>query len=474
MANILEKIVADKRIEIDALKIAKPLVSFIDDLVPTTKDMYAALRRSEDKPEAGFILECKKASPSKGLIRPDFDVKSICQTYDKYAAAISVLTDEKYFQGNFDYLKLVTESVACPVLNKDFFIDTYQVHLARFYGADAILLMLSVLSDEEYLELAAVAQQYNLAILTEISNEQERDRAITLNAKMIGINNRDLRDLSTDIARTFDFAPTLPDDRIIISESGIYSNEQVRELAPAVDGFLVGSSLMAMDNNVYNDIDLACRKLIFGNNKVCGLTSPEYAIAAAKSGARFGGLIFAEKSPRFVTTSQAQAIVAFESNKPHLEYVGVFVNHEQSSIVELVKSLNLHAVQLHGNEDDEYITLLKKQLDKNDCSSCEIWQASAIKEHVPALSTQVNHHVLDGKSPGSGQAFNWRLLADSEQDLSTSLLAGGLNNDNINDALQQLKNVDLFGLDLNSGVETSPGIKSSEKLSQVFAKIRNY
>ena len=484
MANILEKIVANRRIEIAALKKTKPLASFIDELKPTTKDMYAALKRTKDKPQAGFILECKKASPSKGLIRPDFDVKSICQTYDKYAAAISVLTDEKYFQGNFDYLKLVTDTVNCPVLNKDFFIDTYQVYLARHYGADAILLMLSVLSDDEYLELASVAEQYNLAILTEISTTQERDRAIKLNAKMIGINNRNLRDLSTDISRTFDLAPSLPDDRIIISESGIYNNAQVRELAPAVDGFLVGSSLMAMDNNPYNDIDLACRKLIFGNNKVCGLTAPEYAIYAAESGARYGGLIFAQKSPRCVTKEQALTIVAAT---PHLDYVGVFVNQsltnsDGTGIIELVKSLNLTAVQLHGNEDTAYIEALKLQLSENRCESCEVWQARSVLEnapensleHIPKLSSQVDHHVLDGKSPGSGQAFNWQVLAESEQDLSNSLLAGGLNSDNIHLALAQLTNVDLFGLDLNSGVETSPGIKSSEKLAQVFAQIRNY
>ena len=475
MANILDKIVANRRIEIDALKKSKPLENFIDELTPTTKDMYAALRRTADKPEAGFILECKKASPSKGLIRPDFDVKSICQTYDKYAAAISVLTDEKFFQGNFDYLKLVTETVSCPVLNKDFFIDSYQVYLARYYGADAILLMLSVLSDDEYLELAAVAEQYNLAVLTEISTTEECDRAIKLNAKMIGINNRNLRDLSTDISRTFDFAPTLPDDRIIISESGIYSNAQVRELAPAVDGFLVGSSIMAMDNNVYNDIDLACRKLIFGNNKVCGITAPEYAIAAVESGARYGGLIFAEKSPRCITKEQALNIISVSSNKKlHLEYVGVFVNHKRCDIVDLVKSLNLTAVQLHGNEDEAYIADLKSKLEDNNCSSCQIWQASPVLNSVPELSVNVTQHVLDGKSPGSGQSFDWQLLADSEQDLSNSLLAGGLNGDNINLALAQLTNLDLLGLDLNSGVETSPGIKSSEKLIQVFAQIRNY
>jgi len=470
MANILEQITANRRIEIEALKKTKPLASFIDELTPTTKDMYAALRRSEDKPEAGFILECKKASPSKGLIRPDFDVKTICQTYDKYAAAISVLTDKKYFQGDFDYLKLVTETVSCPVLNKDFFVDTYQVYLARYYGADAILLMLSVLSDDEYVALANVAEQYKLAVLTEVSTAEECERAIKLNAKMIGINNRNLRDLSTDIARTFELAPTLPDDTIIISESGIYSNAQVRELAPAVDGFLVGSSLMGMDNNRYNDIDLACRKLIFGDNKVCGLTAAKYAEAAAKSGARFGGLIFAEKSPRAITKEQALTIV---STKPYLDYVGVFVNHQIADIVDLVKSLNLYAVQLHGSEDESYITALKTQLSENDCH-CELWQAKSVLESVPVLSKQVAHHVLDGKSPGSGKPFDWQVLSTSEQDLSASFLAGGLNNDNIQLALKQLTQLDLFGLDLNSGVETSPGIKCSEKLSQVFAQIRNY
>jgi indole-3-glycerol phosphate synthase/phosphoribosylanthranilate isomerase len=471
MANILEKIVHDKRIEIDALKSAKPLASFIDELRPTTKDMYSALSRTEEKPEAGFILECKKASPSKGLIRPDFDVKAICQTYDKYAAAISVLTDEKYFQGNFEYLKIVTESVKCPVLNKDFFIDSYQVYLARYYGADAILLMLSVLSDEEYLELSAVAQKYDLAILTEISNAEERDRAVKLNAKMIGINNRNLRDLSTDLARTFDFAPTLPDDTIIISESGIYTNAQVRELAPAVDGFLVGSSLMAPDNNPYQDIDLACRKLIFGNNKVCGLTAPQYAIAAADAGARFGGLIFAEKSPRFVTPQMAQSIINTDT---HLEYVGVFVNAEITEIIELVKNLQLSAVQLHGSEDDHFIKTLIAELSSNECSFCQVWQASPVADKVPLLNNDANQHLLDGQSPGSGKPFDWQVLALSEQDLSKSFLAGGLNCGNITQAIEQLTHLDLFGLDLNSGVEQSPGIKSSEKLANVFSHIRNY
>lgn len=462
MANILEKIVIDKRVTVEELKKELPLESFIDDLVPTKKSMYDALTRTAEKPYAGFILECKKASPSKGLIRPDFDVKSICQTYDKYAAAISVLTDEKYFQGKFEYLKLVTDTVKCPVLNKDFFIDPYQVYLARYYGADAILLMLSVLSDEEYIEMAEIAERYNLSILTEISTEEEKVRAINLGAKLIGINNRNLRDLSTDISRTFDFAPSIPNDRIVISESGIYTNDQVRELAPAVDGFLVGSSVMAED-----DIDLACRKLIFGNNKVCGLTQPEHAQHAADSGAQFGGLIFAEKSPRCINEETALSIV---SECPSLQYVGVFVNHKRKEIAALAKSLNLFAVQLHGTEEQEYIDALREQLPEG----CQIWKAIPVENEVSPFAVQADHYVLDGKNAGSGQTFNWQALADSEQNLSTSFLAGGLKAENISEAVAQLTAQDLYGLDINSGVESSPGIKCREKLQTVFAHIRNY
>lgn len=460
--NVLAKIVEDKRDYVEQLKQRLPLESFIEQLTPTNKDLYQAL--SEEN--AGFILECKKASPSKGLIRQHFDVSEIAGIYDKYATGISVLTDEKYFQGHYDYLKTVTSQVNCPVLNKDFFIDAYQVHLARYYGADAILLMLSVLSDQEYQELAAVAQQYKLAILTEVSNDDELQRAIDLNAKLIGINNRNLRDLTTDIARTFEFAPKIPDDRIVISESGIYTNAQVRELAPAVDGFLVGSSIMAKD-----DIDLACRQLIFGDNKICGLTQVEHANYAYQAGAVYGGLIFAEKSPRCISSKQAQAIVeSCNSANNALNFVGVFVNHQIEQVATLANQLKLHAVQLHGQEDEQYVANLKPLLP----STCQIWRAQAVDGQVPQLKTDAQHIVLDGKQAGSGQVFRWQNLIDSEQTFSHCFLAGGLSIDNIAAAISLLTTQELFGLDINSGVESSPGEKSQAKIEQIFAKIRNY
>lgn len=459
MSNILAQIVADKREVIERMKEDFPLDSFVVGVSPSVRrSLYDTL--SEEN--AGYILECKKASPSKGLIREDFDAVEIAKVYEKYAAGISVLTDEKYFKGKYEYLQAVCKAVDVPVLNKDFFFDTYQVHLARYYGADAILLMLSVLNDDEYKELAEVAKSYNMAILTEISNNEELERAIALDAKLIGINNRNLRDLSTDISRTFHFAPKIPDDRIVISESGIYTNAQVRELAPAVDGFLVGSSIMAKD-----DIDLACRTLIFGQNKVCGLTSSSAATAAKNSGAVYGGLIFAQKSPRFVSIEQAQEIVATESG---INYVGVFVNADINQVAEYAEKLGLFAVQLHGRENDNFIERLQAKLP----SSCQIWQAQSVRDKVAPLSDKVSYHVLDGATPGSGQAYNWRALADTEQDLSTSFLAGGIGEENIENSIEVQNVQKLFGLDINSGVESAPGVKCEKKLTKVFAKIRRY
>ncbi len=464
--NVLEEIVANKRLEIEQLKQQMPLASFIDTLTPSKKDMYGALRRTQQKPYAGFILECKKASPSKGLIRSDFNVQAISQIYNKYAAAISVLTDKKYFQGCYDYLKTVSETVTCPVLNKDFFIDPYQVYLARYYGADAILLMLSVLNDEQYQTLAQLAEHYNLAILTEVSTEQECLRAVKLKAKMIGINNRNLRDLSTDIDRTFTLAPLLPKEAILISESGIYTNQQIRKLAPVVSGFLVGSSIMAE-----KDIELACRELIYGNIKICGLTTAAQAQQISELGGVFGGLIFAEKSPRYITIEQAKTIV---NQAPKLNYVGVFVNHKRQQIIKIIEELSLHAVQLHGDEDQAYIEALSAQIKQCKQPHCQIWRAVAVESKLPTLPENVDHYVLDGKNAGSGVPFNWQILNESQQDLSACLLAGGLSTDNIKQAINTMQKYHLFGLDINSGVESCIGKKCPDKLAQIFAQIRNY
>ncbi|GAM72421.1 indole-3-glycerol phosphate synthase [Vibrio sp. JCM 19236] len=282
MAQVLAKIVDDKAIWVAERKQTQPLETFKDSLEQSDRNFYEALSGDKTK----FILECKKASPSKGLIRDDFDLDYIASIYANHADAISVLTDEKYFQGNFDFLPQVKRLTTQPVLCKDFMIDTYQVYLARHYQANAILLMLSVLTNEEYKELAEVAHSLGMGVLTEVSNDEELERAIKLKAKVVGINNRNLRDLTIDLNRTKELAPKLPEGTTVISESGIYNHQQVRDLSKFANGFLIGSSLMAEQN-----LELAVRKVLIGENKVCGLTHADDAAKAYQAGAVFGGLI---------------------------------------------------------------------------------------------------------------------------------------------------------------------------------------
>ncbi|WP_244325753.1 bifunctional indole-3-glycerol-phosphate synthase TrpC/phosphoribosylanthranilate isomerase TrpF [Shewanella aestuarii] len=459
-SNVLTRIVDTKVAHIAALKQRFPEA----DLQPKISDrsLFAALKQ----PNAQYIFECKKASPSKGLIRPVFDVEAIADIYAKYAAGISVLTDEQFFQGDMNYIPLVRSRVTQPILCKDFFVDPYQVKLAAHQGADAVLLMLSVLDDDQYRLLAAEAAKYQLDTLTEVSNEAELQRAIDLNAPIIGINNRNLRDLSTDLATTEVLAPHIPADRVVISESGIYTHDQIRRLNPLVDGYLVGSSIMAQD-----DIDLACRQLLFGNNKVCGLTNIDDVQAVAKSGAVFGGLIFYPKSPRAITLEAATEIVtSMKSQQIGLNMVGVFVNAELNEIVIAAKNLRLFAVQLHGDETELEIAALN-QCFNDEAINCQIWKAIAVDNQTGKVAnkpTGVKRYLYDSKSGsqfgGTGERFNWQAIDDK----SKAILAGGLAANNAYEASQQ----GFYGLDFNSGVESSPGIKDQQKLTAVFNELR--
>lgn len=450
--TILEKIVQDKAQWVEARKAQQPLATFQDALQPAGRSFYHALQGARTV----FILECKKASPSKGLIRDDFDPATIAGIYRHYASAVSVLTDEKYFQGSFDFLPIVSAALSQPVLCKDFIIDPYQIYLARHYQADAILLMLSVLNDEEYRQLAAVAHSLKMGVLTEVSNEAELERAIALEAKVVGINNRDLRDMSIDLNRTRQLAPRLSHGVTVISESGIHNYAQVRELSHFANGFLIGSALMEEP-----DLAGAVRRVLLGDNKVCGLTRADDARAAYEAGAIYGGLIFAEGSPRRIDSVQAQQVMA---GAP-LRYVGVFRNAAISDIVTQASALKLHAIQLHGDEDRAFVAELRAALP----AEVAIWKALSIKSALPARDwPHVDRYVFDNGNGGSGQRFDWSLLQD--QDLSDVLLAGGLGADNCVEAAR----LGCAGLDFNSGVESAPGIKDASKIAAVFRTLRAY
>lgn len=450
--TVLNKIVQDKAVWLAERQQQQPLSSFQNEVKPSTRSFYDALQGARTV----FILECKKASPSKGLIREDFDPATIAGIYKHYASAVSVLTDEKYFQGSFDFLPIVSAAITQPVLCKDFMIDPYQVWLARFYQADAILLMLSVLDDEQYRQLSAVAHSLNMGVLTEVISDEELERATALGAKVVGINNRDLRDLSIDLDRTRRLAPKVAHGVTVISESGINRYSQVRELSHFANGFLIGSALMSED-----DLSAAIRRVILGDNKVCGLTRAEDARSAHEAGAIYGGLIFAEGSPRKVDVEKARQVM---SGAP-LKYVGVFRNNSIRDIVTYTGELSLCAVQLHGDEDQAFVSALRAELPE----TVQIWKAFSIKEALPNRDWQhVDRYVFDNGNGGSGQRFDWSLL--SGQSLDNVLLAGGLGADNCVAAAQ----LGCAGLDFNSGVESEPGIKDASKIASVFNTLKAY
>ena len=243
--TVLDSIVQARRERIEELRTRFGHLR-TEELPRSQRSFAAALRTRSGRsrsPQPALIMECKAASPSRGTIRSDYDPATLAAQYAPYAAAVSVLTEPDRFNGSFDDLAAVREVVDVPVLCKDFIVDEVQVLAARSLGADAVLLMLSVVPDDVYRELAELAHSLGMEVLTEVSTPQEMHRASALGAEVIGINNRDLRTLETDLARTEEMAPLAPAGVVLVGESGVGAAEDVRRLSGLVDALLVGSSL---------------------------------------------------------------------------------------------------------------------------------------------------------------------------------------------------------------------------------------
>ena len=439
MADVLARIVARKRHEV-AARLDGPVAAG-----PTTRSLRAALAR----PGARFIMEVKRASPSGH--RSAVSVEAAVAAYAPVADAISVLTDGADFGGSLDDLALVRARFDGPILAKDFIVDVAQVSEARAHGADAVLAMMSVLDDATAAEVLAEAARLAMDVIVEVHEEAELGRALALGAAIVGINNRDLKTLKTDLAVTERLAPLVPADVLLISESGIASRADVERLAPVADAFLVGSALMAAP-----DVVDAARALVHGRVKLCGLTRAADVDLAARAGATHAGFIFVPGTPRAVQLDDAR-LLASRARQHGLKTVGVFRDAPVDEVAATAAALRLDVLQLHGAEDPAEI---RKGLGKD----VEIWGVCA---DGAAPRRGADRSLFDTGRGGTGQPFDWSRL-DGRDDLAAGFLAGGIGPTNAEKAAR----VGAYGLDVGSAVEARPGEKDPIKVTALFDALR--
>jgi indole-3-glycerol phosphate synthase/phosphoribosylanthranilate isomerase len=450
----LEAILETKREEVARGQRELPASRLLRELPGPPRPFESALRG-----RTAFLLECKRRSPSEGILREPYDAAAMACAFEPVADAISVVTDGPFFGGSLDDLRRVRRAVQRPVLRKDFVLDPWQVIEARWAGADAVLLMLSVLDDAGWRSCAAAARELDLGVLTEVHSEDELRRALSLGAEVIGINARNLRTLEVSRDRVARLAYQVPAGRLVVAESGIRGRADVRALKRAADAFLVGTALARSA-----DPGEAARALVHGVVKVCGLTRPGDARQAWDAGATWGGLIFAE-SPRRVDAGRALLV----RESAALKWAGVFADEPPAVIARLAAQIRLDAVQIHGDRTPGELALLRAALPRG----CEIWKAVAVRSSpLPRVrASGADRLVADSWDPslrgGTGRRFDWSLVA-GHPDLDRIILAGGL------DAAcaEEADGLGAGMLDVCSGVESSPGCKSAARLRGFFGALR--
>ena len=413
---------------------------------PTRQSLAAVLA----KPGSRFILEIKKASPSAGAIRPTADVRGLSRGYAGVADALSVLTESRHFAGSLQDLRVARRHFDGPILAKDFFLEPRQVVEARIAGADAVLVMLSLVDDATARELIAEARRFGMDALVEVHDESEMRRANDLGAEIIGVNNRDLRDLSIDLATTERLA-RLAGSKVVIAESGIESRADVDRLSPHVDAFLVGSALMRS-----RDPAEAARQLVFGRVKLCGVRRPEDMDAAAA--ASHVGFVFVPESPRAISVGEALRLTG-EVPKS----VGVFRNASSDNVASTAIMLGMAAVQLHGDEDSSYVRSLARRLPPG----CEIWKAISVARSRLGSFDAADRLLFDNGSGGTGRTFDWSLVKD-HPGLGQGLVGGGIGSHNA----AQAARLGAYAIDVGSAVDERSGVKSPRKIRALFESLR--
>ena len=312
--------------------------------------------RALQKPGLSVIAEVKKASPSKGLIAPDYPYVDIARSYDAAGAdAISCLTEPHWFLGANEYLTEIRRQTDIPILRKDFTVDAYMIEEAKAIGADAVLLIVSILDSVQLKDYLQTATALGLSAVVEAHSAAEIETALDAGASIVGVNNRNLKDFTVDVSNAGRLRDLVPPDVVFISESGVKTRADV-ETAEAMraDAILVGESLMRAENKGKKLAELTGRK---PRVKICGLTTEADVSLVNELRPAYTGFVFAEKSRRHVTAARAAALS--QRLSPEITPVGVFADSPVEEIISLLKNRVIRIAQLHGNESNAAVAAIR-------------------------------------------------------------------------------------------------------------------
>ena len=428
----------------------------------------AALRQQD----FNFICEVKKASPSKGVIAEHFPYLDIAKEYEMAgAAAISVLTEPDFFKGDKKYLQEIASTVKIPVLRKDFIIDEYQIYQAKVWGASAILLICACLDVPTLTKFRELADSLGLSSLVEAHDENEVQMAIDCGARIIGVNNRNLKDFTVDVQNSVRLRNLVQDDVIFVSESGLETPEDIQVLRDNNIGVaLMGETFMRSPNKVEKLAYLYGPTYYTPKVKMCGISKVETIPAVVEAKPDYMGLVFAP-SKRQVTVEQAEILVE-ELHKQCINHydtkvvktVGVFVNETLDNLVRIADTANLDAVQLHGDEDETFIQSLKERTNVEVWKAIQIRSAADVEEWIDSSADMLLFDAYNkDERGGTGEVFDWSSLDAFERPF---MLAGGIDSTNVARAIRTVRP---YGIDTSSGIETN-GVKDDEKIT-AFTKI---
>ena len=465
------RVAQEKKVETpEAVKAAALALPF-----DTGFSFEAALRQQD----FNFICEVKKASPSKGIIAEHFPYLDIAKEYEVAgAAAISVLTEPDFFKGDKKYLQEIASTVKIPVLRKDFIIDEYQIYQAKVWGASAILLICACLDVPTLTKFRELADSLGLSSLVEAHDEHEVQMAIDCGARIIGVNNRNLKDFTVDVQNSVRLRNHVQDDVIFVSESGLETPEDIQVLRDNNIGVaLMGETFMRSPNKVEKLAYLYGPTYYTPKVKMCGISQIETIPAVVEAKPDYMGLVFAP-SKRQVTVAQAKTLVEelhkgyakkyssdTEQDKDDtIKTVGVFVNETVDNLVTIANEANLDAVQLHGDEDEAFIQSLKERTNVEVWKAVQIRSAADVEEWIDSSADMLLFDAYHkDERGGTGEVFDWSSLDAFERPF---MLAGGIDSTNVARAIRTVRP---YGIDISSGIETN-GVKDDEKIT-AFTKI---